>query len=60
MAKPSGEIMFRGNIVMKGYLKNEAATESAFEAAAGSTPGDLGGPVKPDGYARIQATAART
>jgi fatty-acyl-CoA synthase len=25
-----GEIMFRGNIVMKGYLKNPAATEKAF------------------------------
>jgi fatty-acyl-CoA synthase len=32
-----GEIMFRGNIVMKGYLKNPAATDKAFEAA-GSTP----------------------
>ena len=26
-----GEIMFRGNVVMKGYLKNPAATEAAFE-----------------------------
>ena len=25
-----GEIMFRGNVVMKGYLKNAAATETAF------------------------------
>jgi fatty-acyl-CoA synthase len=25
-----GEIMFRGNIVMKGYLKNPAATDKAF------------------------------
>ena len=25
-----GEIMFRGNIMMKGYLKNEAATAEAF------------------------------
>jgi fatty-acyl-CoA synthase len=26
-----GEIMFRGNIVMKGYLKNPAATQEAFD-----------------------------
>jgi long-subunit acyl-CoA synthetase (AMP-forming) len=26
-----GEIMFRGNIVMKGYLKNPKATQEAFE-----------------------------
>ena len=25
-----GEVMFRGNVVMKGYLKNEAATRQAF------------------------------
>src|SRR5262249_23324713 len=25
-----GEVMFRGNIVMKGYLKNESATNEAF------------------------------
>ena len=29
--KTIGEIMFRGNIVMKGYLKNPRATEKAFE-----------------------------
>ena len=29
--KTIGEVMFRGNIVMKGYLKNEKATEEAFE-----------------------------
>src|SRR5215467_13705030 len=26
-----GEVMFRGNVVMKGYLKNPTATRSAFE-----------------------------
>lgn len=29
--KSEGEIVFRGNIVTKGYLKDEAATEKAFE-----------------------------
>jgi fatty-acyl-CoA synthase len=47
-----GEIMFRGNIVMKGYLKNEAATESAFEGGWFHT-GDLA-VLEPDGYARIR------
>ena len=46
-----GEIMFRGNICMKGYLKNERATEDA-SPAAGST-GDLG-VMTPDGYIRIK------
>ena len=32
-----GEVMFRGNITMKGYLKNPAATDAAF-AGDGSTP----------------------
>ena len=35
-----GEIMFRGNIVMKGYLKNPAATAKAFEGGWFHT-GDL-------------------
>src|ERR1700681_2872839 len=36
-----GEVMFRGNIVMKGYLKNEKATNEAFEGGWFHT-GDLG------------------
>jgi fatty-acyl-CoA synthase len=36
-----GEVMFRGNIVMKGYLKNEAATHQAF-AGGWFHSGDLG------------------
>jgi fatty-acyl-CoA synthase len=36
-----GEVMFRGNIVMKGYLKNETATQEAFSGGWFHT-GDLG------------------
>ncbi|WP_426524770.1 acyl-CoA synthetase [Bradyrhizobium sp. McL0615] len=36
-----GEVMFRGNIVMKGYLKNEKATQEAFAGGWFHT-GDLG------------------
>ncbi len=47
-----GEIMMRGNIVMKGYLKNPAATEEAFAGGWFHT-GDLA--VRhPDGYVEIR------
>ena len=36
-----GEVMFRGNVVMKGYLKNKASTEEAF-AGGWFHSGDLG------------------
>ena len=47
-----GEIMFRGNIVMKGYLKNPAATDDAF-AGGWFHSGDLG-VLYPDGYIQIK------
>ncbi|WP_151980852.1 acyl-CoA synthetase [Acinetobacter guerrae] len=46
-----GEIMFRGNIVMKGYLKNPKATEEAF-AGGWFHSGDLA-VCHTDGYAKI-------
>ena len=46
-----GEVMFRGNVVMKGYLKNKASTDKAFEGGWFHS-GDLG--VKhPDGYIQL-------
>ncbi|WP_250536269.1 acyl-CoA synthetase [Caballeronia sp. AZ10_KS36] len=47
-----GEIMFRGNITMKGYLKNASATEEAFRGGWFHT-GDLA-VAYPDGYVRIK------
>jgi fatty-acyl-CoA synthase len=47
-----GEIMFRGNITMKGYLKNAAATEEAF-AGGWFHSGDLA-VLQPDGYVKIK------
>ncbi|HRD98509.1 MAG TPA: acyl-CoA synthetase [Rubrivivax sp.] len=47
-----GEIMFRGNIVMKGYLKNPAATDKAFEGGWFHT-GDLA-VMEGDRYVKIK------
>ncbi|HEX7682548.1 MAG TPA: acyl-CoA synthetase [Trinickia sp.] len=47
-----GEIMFRGNITMKGYLKNATATDEAFRGGWFHS-GDLG-VAYPDGYIRIK------
>jgi fatty-acyl-CoA synthase len=50
-----GEIMFRGNITMKGYLKNPKATEEAF-AGGWFHSGDLA-VLHPDGYIKIKDRA---
>ena len=47
-----GEVMFRGNIVMKGYLENPEATEEAF-AGGWFHSGDLG-VLHPDGYIQLK------
>jgi fatty-acyl-CoA synthase len=47
-----GEIFMRGNIVMKGYLKNPRATEEAF-AGGWFHSGDLG-VTHPDGYIELK------
>ncbi len=47
-----GEVMFRGNIVMKGYLKNPEATAEAF-AGGWFHSGDLG-VLHPDGYIQLK------
>jgi fatty-acyl-CoA synthase len=47
-----GEVMFQGNIVMKGYLKNPKATEEAF-AGGWFHSGDLG-VMHPDGYIQLK------
>jgi fatty-acyl-CoA synthase len=51
-AETMGEIMFRGNIVMKGYLKNEKATEEAFAGGWFHT-GDLA-VLEADRYVKIK------
>ncbi len=47
-----GEIFFRGNVVMKGYLKNPEATREAFAGGWFHT-GDLA-VMHPDGYVKIK------
>ena len=47
-----GEVMFRGNNVMKGYLKNPKATDDAF-AGGWFHSGDLG-VLHPDGYIQLK------
>jgi fatty-acyl-CoA synthase len=47
-----GEIMFRGNVVMKGYLKNKATTEKDFRGGWFHS-GDLA-VMHPDGYIQIR------
>jgi len=47
-----GEVMFKGNVVMKGYLKNPDATEEAF-AGGWFHSGDLG-VLHPDGYIQLK------
>jgi len=50
-----GEVMMRGNIAMKGYLDNPAATDEAFRGGWFHT-GDLG-VVHPDGYIQLRDRA---
>ena len=47
-----GEIMFRGNLVMKGYLKNEKTTAESFRGGWYHS-GDLA-VIQPDGYIKIK------
>jgi fatty-acyl-CoA synthase len=47
-----GEVMFRGNLVMKGYLKNPKATKEAFEHGWFHS-GDLG-VLHEDGYVELR------
>jgi fatty-acyl-CoA synthase len=47
-----GEVMFRGNTVMRGYLKNKASTDKAF-GGGWFHSGDLG-VMHPDGYIQIK------
>ena len=51
-AETMGEVFMRGNNLMKGYLKNKAATEKAFLGGWFHT-GDLG-VMHPDGYIELK------
>jgi len=51
-AETMGEVFMRGNIVMKGYLKNPKATAAAFKGGWFHT-GDLG-VMHPDGYVELK------
>ena len=51
-AQTMGEVFMRGNNLMKGYLKNETATEKAFLGGWFHT-GDLG-VMHPDGYIELK------
>lgn len=53
--KTIGEVMFRGNVVMKGYLKNPTATDEAFTGGYFHS-GDLA-VCHPDGYIEIKDRA---
>ncbi len=50
--KTLGEVMFRGNVVMKGYFKNQSASAEAF-AGGWFHSGDLG-VIHPDGYVQLK------
>jgi fatty-acyl-CoA synthase len=47
-----GEVMFRGNVMMKGYLKNQPATQRAFKGGWFHS-GELG-VMHPDGYVQLK------
>jgi fatty-acyl-CoA synthase len=47
-----GEVMFRGNVVMRGYLKNKTSSDAAF-AGGWFHSGDLG-VMHPDGYIQLK------
>jgi len=50
--KTIGEVMFRGNVVMKGYLKNKQASEESFKDGWFHS-GDLG-VIHDDGYVQLK------